>query len=79
MICFDLFQIALVNPMRFTSWEGDNRLVPVDQTFVNFRQRTGEYQVQDISRALPQGSYYWQMPREFLGERVRMLIFSYLV
>ncbi|XP_060586623.1 basement membrane-specific heparan sulfate proteoglycan core protein-like isoform X4 [Ruditapes philippinarum] len=63
-------KIALVNPMRFTSWEGDNRLVPVDQTFVNFRQRTGEYQVQDISRALPQGSYYWQMPREFLGERL---------
>lgn len=56
--------------MRFTRRESDGELVPVDQTFVDYRQRTGEYQVQDMSRRLTQGRYYWQLPREFIGERV---------
>ena len=70
----NLFQIALVNPMKFVSRGSGEELIPVDQTFVNYRQRTGEYQVQDMTRALPQGNYYWQMPREFLGERVKTFL-----
>ena len=50
----------------------DDRLTPVEQRFVDFRPTTREYQVLDMTRALPTGSYYWSLPREFLGERVRL-------
>lgn len=63
-------QISLANTMEFVRREVEETLTPIDQSYVNYRRRTGEYEVLDLTRALPQGRYYWKLPREFLGERV---------
>ena len=55
--------------------EDDRELIPVERGFVDFRPTTREYQVLDMSRALPAGRYYWSLPREFLGDRVSLFLF----
>ena len=64
-------QIALANQLEFVRRDEDDKdLTPVERGNVDFRPTTREYQVLDMSRALPAGRYYWSLPREFLGERV---------
>ena len=55
--------------MQFVRRLGEGS-TPVEQRFVDFKPTTREFQVLDMTRALPTGSYYWTLPREFLGERV---------
>ena len=58
--------------MQFVRRLGEGS-TPVEQRFVDFKPTTREFQVLDMTRALPTGSYYWTLPREFLGERVSLI------
>jgi len=45
-------------------------LTPIDSALVNYKGQTGEYEVRDMLRSLPSGTYYWKLPREFIGDKV---------
>ncbi|KAK7494115.1 hypothetical protein BaRGS_00014588, partial [Batillaria attramentaria] len=45
-------------------------LLPVEEGFVQYIPSSGEFLVQDFNRALPTGSFYWSLPRQYLGNRL---------
>ena len=45
-------------------------LLPVEEGFIQYVPSSREFVVQDFNRAFPSGSYYWSLPRQYLGNRV---------
>ncbi|XP_052760298.1 basement membrane-specific heparan sulfate proteoglycan core protein-like isoform X2 [Mya arenaria] len=60
-------RIALANKPEFVREESGTQ-TPIESSLVNVNQRSGEYEVVDMTRNLPSGVYYWKLQREFLGD-----------
>ena len=45
-------------------------LQPVEEGFIQYVPSSGDFVVRDFNRVLPSGSFYWSLPRQYLGNRV---------
>ncbi|XP_025082607.1 basement membrane-specific heparan sulfate proteoglycan core protein-like isoform X8 [Pomacea canaliculata] len=60
-------QITLGNQLQLVR---RTTLQPVEEGFVRYIPSSGEFLVQDLSRTLPSDTYYWSLPRQYLGNRL---------
>ncbi|XP_076452135.1 basement membrane-specific heparan sulfate proteoglycan core protein-like isoform X4 [Babylonia areolata] len=60
-------QITLGNRMELVR---RTTLQPVEEGFIQYVPSSGDFAVQDFGRTLPSGSYYWSLPRQYLGNRL---------
>ena len=68
MFLFLSVQLSLGNELKLTTEDLSRTL---DSTFVEFIPARSEFSVRDYNRRVRQGTYYWSMPRQFLGKKVR--------
>ncbi|XP_067659130.1 basement membrane-specific heparan sulfate proteoglycan core protein-like isoform X2 [Haliotis asinina] len=45
-------------------------LLPVEEGFIQFLPTSRQFSVSDFDRVLQQGSYYWSLPSQYLGNRL---------
>ncbi|XP_048238836.1 basement membrane-specific heparan sulfate proteoglycan core protein-like isoform X2 [Haliotis rufescens] len=60
-------QITLGNQIQMVR-RGD--LLPVEDGFIQFLPTSRQFSVSDFDRVLQQGSYYWSLPSQYLGNRL---------
>ena len=64
-------KLSLGNELKLTTEDLSRTL---DSTFVEFIPARSEFSVRDYNRRVRQGTYYWSMPRQFLGKKVRTFL-----
>lgn len=68
-----MFQIALGAELQVIRRDTKE---PIEQAFIRSYPDKREFGISDFSRVLPTGSYYWNLPRQYLGNKVRWTIMN---